>query len=134
MFGAYALSSELQIGANLLIQSGRPINAFGVHPTDVFAQAYGAEAFYQNGVLVPRGSVGTTPWTYTMDLSLTYKPKWGRDKLKFGLDIFNLTNEHNETEVDEIAELSDGSPRSQYLSPSSFQTPRYVRISAGFDF
>lgn len=133
-FGAYKLTSELQLGGNLLVQSGRPINSFGVHPTDAFAQAYGAESFFYQGKLTPRGTVGTTPWTYQVDASITYKPKWGKDRLKFALDVFNLFNMDEVTEVNEIAELSDGSLRSQYLSPTAFQTPRYIRVSAEFAY
>ncbi len=134
LFGAYQLTKEFQVGSNVLIQSGRAINSFGVHPTDAFAADYGAESFYYQGVLRPRGSWGRTPWTYKVDLSFTYKPKWGKDKLKFGLDVFNVFNAHNEIEVDEIAELSDGSLRTQFLSPTAYQTPRYVRLSAEFSY
>lgn len=134
IFGAYQLTDELQVGSNILVQSGRAINSFGVHPTDAFAADYGAESFFYQGVLAPRGSRGRTPWTYSMDLSLTYKPKWGKDRLKFGFDVFNVFNAHTETEVDEIAELSDGSLRQQYLSPTAYQTPRYIRLSAEFSY
>jgi len=134
LFGAYKLTDEWQMGANVAIQSGRPINAFGVHPTDEFAQAYGAESFYKDGKLVPRGSVGTTDWTGRLDLSLKYKPKWGRDRLTFGVDVFNVFDAQTATEVDEVAEKDDGAPRIEYLAPSSFQTPRYVRTSVEFSY
>lgn len=134
LFGAYKLTDEWQVGANVLIESGRPINAFGVHPTDVFAQAYGAESFFQDGVLTPRGSKGTTNWTEQLDLSLKYKPKWSKNRLTLGMDVFNVFNSNKAREVDEIAEEADGSPRPQYGSPIAFQTPRYVRFSAEFDW
>lgn len=134
LIGAYQITSELQVGTNVLIQSGRAINSFGLHPTDDFAQAYGAESFFYQGVLTPRGSQGRTGWTYNMDLSLKYRPKWMKDRLTLGVDVFNATNEQQATEVSEIAELSDGSLRKEYLSPVAFQTPRYVRFSAEFAF
>jgi hypothetical protein len=136
MFGAYKLSEEFQVGANLQVSSGRPINAFGVHPTDVFAQAYGHESFYQDGKLVPRGSKGNTDWVTQLDLSLKYKPKfaWAKDRVTLGVDVFNVLDLRSVTEVDELAEEDDGTPRTEYLSPTSFQTPRYVRFSAEFSW
>ncbi len=136
MFGAYKLTDEFQIGANLQVSSGRPINAFGVHPTDLFAQAYGAESFFQNGVLVPRGSKGTTDWVTKLDLSLKYKPKfsWAKERITLGVDVFNVLDLRGVTEVDELAEEGNGAARAEYLSPTAFQTPRYVRFSAEFSW
>jgi hypothetical protein len=134
IFGAYRINSEFQVGTNILVQSGRAINAFGVHPTDSFAADYGAESFYYQGVLAPRGSQGRTGWRHSIDLSLKYRPKWAKDRLTLGVDVFNVMNQQEATEVDEIAELNDGSLRPQYLSPVSFQTPRYVRFSAEYSY
>ncbi|MGH8077933.1 MAG: TonB-dependent receptor plug domain-containing protein, partial [Lysobacter sp.] len=58
VWGAWQFAPEWLVSGNLLVQSGRPINCFGNHPTDEFAQAYGTESFYCDGVLVPRGSRG----------------------------------------------------------------------------
>jgi len=132
LFGAYKLSDEFTIGANAAIKSGRPINAFGLHPTDLFAQAYGAESFFKDGKLVPRGSVGTTNWTQRLDLSLKYKPSFAKDRLTLGVDVFNILNASIATEVNELAEYDDGETRPDYLAPTVLQTPRYVRLSAEF--
>lgn len=134
IFGAYQITDEVQIGGNILAQSGRAINAFGVHPTDAFAADYGAEAFYYQGKLTPRGSLGRTGWTYPMDISLKYRPKWAKDRLTLGVDVFNIFNQLEPTEVSEIAELDDGSLRQQFLSPVAFQTPRYWRFSAEYSY
>jgi hypothetical protein len=134
IFGAYQITSEFQVGANVLVQSGRAINSFGVHPTDAFAQAYGAESFFYQGTLAPRGSFGRTGWTHTLDLSLKYRPKFAKDRLTLGIDVFNVMNEQEATEVSEIAELSDGSLRPEFLSPVAFQAPRYVRFSAEYSY
>jgi hypothetical protein len=134
IFGAYQITSEFQVGTNILVQSGRAINSFGVHPTDAFAQAYGAESFFYQGVLAPRGSLGRTGWTHTIDLSLKYRPKWAKERLTLGVDVFNIMNEQEATEVSEIAELSDGSLRPEFMSPVAFQAPRYVRFSAEYSY
>ncbi len=134
VFGAYQLTEEFQVGTNILVQSGRAINSFGTHPTDAFAGAYGAESFFYQGVLTPRGSLGRTPWTYSMDLSFKYRPKWGKDRLTLGVDIFNVTNEKKHYEVDEVSDDGGGLLRKQFLSPVSFQTPRYLRFSAEYSY
>ncbi len=136
IFGAYKLTEEIQVGANVLVESGRPINGFGVHPTDLFAQAYGAESFFINGELAPRGSLGRTPWTHRLDLSLKYKPDfaWVKNRLTLGLDVFNVFNTDIVREVYEIAEFDIGDPDPEFGSPTARQTPRYIRISAEFAF
>lgn len=45
-YGTYQLDNGLRFGAGIMWQSGRPKSCFGVHPTDVFAAAYGAFSFY----------------------------------------------------------------------------------------
>ncbi len=134
IFGAYQVTEEFQVGSNILVQSGRAINAFGVHPTDVFAGDYGAESFYYQGKLTPRGSLGRTGWTHSVDISLKYRPKWAKDRLTLGVDVFNIMNQLEPTEVSEIAELDDGSLRPQFLSPVAFQSPRYWRFSAEYSY
>ncbi len=133
LYGAWTPLDEWQVGANLLVQSGRPINAFGVHPSDEGAASYGAAAFYQNGELVPRASRGRTPWIAQMDLSLRYRPLRFAG-LSFGLDIFNLLNFDKPTEVDETAEEATGAADPGYKLPTRFQAPRSMRLSAEWQF
>ncbi len=132
-FGAYKLNSEWQAGANFLAESGKPRSAFGYHPTDLFAQAYGAESFYLNGQLVPRGSLGRTPWTTKLDLSLKYRPKFAKDRLTLGVDVFNVYNSIRPIKYDEVGEVN-AAPRAQYGAVTNFQTPRYVRFSAEYKY
>lgn len=136
IFGAYKLTEEIQVGANFIMESGRPINAFGVHPTDLFAQAYGAESFYLDGKLAPRGSLGRTTWTQRLDLSFKYKPNfaWVKNRLTLGVDVFNVLDSHNIREVNEVAEFGSGAPDPEFGAPTSRQTPRYIRFSAEIAF
>lgn len=135
LFGRVGLTDEVQLSGNFRWQSGRPVNAFGVHPTDGFAAAYGAESFYQNGELVPRGSRGTTPSTRKLDLGLQYAPHWGEDySLIFRLDMFNAWTTETYTEVVETAELDNGDPDPNYLTPTAYQAPRSVRLGVSVNF
>src|SRR5690606_7930803 len=61
-YGAYALTEDLTIGANFLLQSGRPTTAFGIgHPNG--RPSYGDTFYVTNPdtgdlTLVPRGTFG----------------------------------------------------------------------------
>lgn len=136
LYGAWEFVPDWQLGFNVLMQTGRPINAFGVHPTDPFAAAYGAESFYQNGVLVPRGTRGRTPFLTNVDLSLQYTQdlSWRNARAVYRVDVFNLFNAHNVTEVVETAEQESGTPDPNYLLPTNWQDPQAVRFSARIEF
>src|SRR5690606_13445340 len=97
LFGAYELSDEWRVGGNLLVQSGRPINCFGIYGND--PAGYRNSYFscdvetpdlstpvppelddgqtwdrYNGRTIVRRGSAGRTPWSTTLDLNLAYAP------------------------------------------------------------
>jgi hypothetical protein len=61
VFGSYGLESGLRLGSTIFWQSGRPLNCFGVHPTDEFAAEYGAQSHFCFGQPVPRWSMGEKP-------------------------------------------------------------------------
>lgn len=135
LFGRFGLADEWQLSYNFLWQSGRPKNAFGVHPTDVFAQAYGAESFYRDGQLVPRGSLGSTPSIRELDLGLQYRPSWGADyDLTFRLDMFNAWTTETYTEVNEVAEDELGNPNVDFGTKTVYQSPRSARIGFSMNF
>jgi outer membrane receptor protein involved in Fe transport len=134
VFGAYGWDNGFSVGGNLRFQSGRPINAFGIHPTDEFAADYGAESFYQDGVLVPRGSMGNTDDITRIDLTAQYNMPLAGGNLTFRVDVFNALNGDGVTEVNETAEQESGSADPNYLVPTHYQTPRRVRFSVNFKF
>ena len=132
-FGAYQLTKELTLSANFSYQSGRPKNGLGLHPTDVYARAYGGSSYYVDDVLVPRGSLGRTPWVAILDVAARYKPTWGKEKLTFGLDIFNLPNWQTTTAIFERS--TAGTAKVTFFQRArSIQTPRFVRLSASYDY
>lgn len=134
LYGAYQLSANWRLGANLMMESGRPVNAFGLHPTDEFARAYGDESFYQDGKLVPRGTRGRTGFRSALDLSLDYSTSVGDSDVTIGADVFNVFESATATEVVESAEQNSGAPNPSYLLPTAFQEPRYVRLRAQVTF
>ena len=115
-FGAYAVLPTLSLGLNLRYSSGRPKNIFSYHPTETIAQGYGAESFFTpTGQLVPRGSLGFTKWVFYNDLSATWRPKWGRDKVSFSASITNVMNYHSVTEINEQATGSGQTPTGEHV-------------------
>ena len=123
LFGNYELTDEWSVGANLLVQSGRPINCFGFlggTGTAHYANGYfscepehrrtcRATARGNNGFdIVPRGSRGRTEWSRTLDLNVACKPNLADGHLTFKVDVFNVFNEHAVTTVVEQGENAAG--------------------------
>lgn len=154
LFGNYQFSDEWSVGANLLVQSGRPLNCFGVlapwpsatgfHPygssfmrcgTTEAGQALGPDGNPANPVQAfPRGTKGRLPWTNQVDMNIRYAPSWAKG-LQFKVDVFNVFNSQKVVSVSELAEDPDtGVPLSTYLLPASFQPARSVRFMVQYDF
>jgi outer membrane receptor protein involved in Fe transport len=122
-------------GAAFTWNSGRPLNGFGIHPTDPFAAVYGAASFYVNGQPSPRGSRGEGDSIKTLDLMLKYDMSIGeKSNLTLKLDVFNVFNWDNVTKVDEMGDESSGAPNDTFLLPTSFQARRSMRLGLYFDF
>jgi len=134
VFGSYAFDFGLQLGANAYFRSGRPINGFGVHPTDPWAQRYGSFAFYNQGQPCARGCGGTTDSTWGIDLMARYNVELGPAAGYVRLDAFNLFDNQAVSEVDEFAEYSSSAANPDYLRPLGYQTPRRVRLGVGVTF
>lgn len=112
--GTYKLTDDLTLGFNAMINSGTPINKFGIHPRGVDSCAegspwddcisywYGAYSFYDwQGNPVPRGTAGRTPWTKELDLSLTYKTELFGNDLSLTGKIYNVFNTDGTVKVDQ---------------------------------
>jgi outer membrane receptor for ferrienterochelin and colicin len=134
VFGSYAFDFGLQLGANAYFRTGRPINGFGVHPTDPWAQRYGAFAFYNNGEPCPRGCGGTTDSLWGLDLMARYDVKLGPARGYLRIDAFNVFNDAAVSEVDEFAEYSSSAANPDYLKALGYQSPRRVRFGLGVNF
>lgn len=144
VYGGYQVTEQLNIGFNFTYRDGRPLNAFGYHPTDVFARGYRSESFYAGGELAPRGSRGRTDDVYNLDLSASYVMAIGDSEVTFRADVFNVFNFDTETELNEIyddegnTDFSGDTPvyvvNPIYGQPTNWQSPRYVRLSVNYVF
>lgn len=135
VFGNYEFTEEWSVGANLLVQSGRPINCFGTLTLeDGSLHPYGASFMRCGGEPRPRGTSGRLPWTNSIDLNVAYRPSF-MEGLQFKLDVFNVMNHQKVTSVSEIAEDgATGNALETYLMPTSYQAPRSVRFMIQYDF
>tara|TARA_Y100000815_G_scaffold256634_1_gene264465 strand:+ start:1075 stop:4185 length:3111 start_codon:yes stop_codon:yes gene_type:complete len=132
LWGSVDLSDAFTIGTNLSLQSPRKLSCLGYHPTDPFANAYGAASHYCGGQPAPRGEGYETDWITQFDIALRYNIEVPTGQtVTLRADVFNLFNSQGIQERDETGELGVGVADLNYGNPSSYQTPRYVRL--GFD-
>jgi Carboxypeptidase regulatory-like domain len=130
LYGSYTIPNGFMRrftgGLGLRASSGQPISELGAHPV------------YDTPGEVPiggRGSVGTEPSNYQLDLHADYPVQLGeRYKVKFTFDTFNVTNSRSLTAVDQQYALSYGVNNVDYLKPESFQRAFYGRGSIRFEF
>ena len=145
IFGAYAITEDLTISANLSIYSGRPRNAFGVSHPNVGGQVDYGQTYYictancddpdnAQYQFNPRGSAGTTDWVNNLDLSLTYNMDVGGSEITLRADVFNVLEGDSVTYYNEDVEENIGVLDGSYGIPDTWQTPRYVQLSASFKF
>lgn len=133
-YANYNINDNWSVNGSFTYQSGRPRNAFGVNPVDPFAALYGAESFYNQGVLVPRGSLGETDDIYNIDVGARYALDTRNGRFMVRLDVFNLFDFDNVTEIDEGADLNSGAVNSTFGLPLRFQRPRTMRLGLQYDF
>ena len=144
LFGAYNFSEEWQLGGNLIWQTGRPINCFGVYPADgpdTGAPNYGVASFYCGtnvadaypGTLHPRGTSGRVPAVLTVDAQVVYTPNWA-EGLKFRVLVDNIFDSKDFYRVQENYEDSGRAPLNSYKHPRGFVGPRGVTFSVEYDF
>ncbi|WP_396592810.1 TonB-dependent receptor domain-containing protein [Brevundimonas sp. R86498] len=134
LFGAYQLTKDLLVGANVVVSSPRAFGCLGFHPTDPFAGAYGAASYFCDGKATPRGTQLQSDWTQQIDLSVRYTlPIQVPGDLVFRADVFNVFDLESVTDVYEFGEVSGiGDLDPNYGAPIGYQAPRYVRL--GFDW
>nr|WP_314858689.1 hypothetical protein [uncultured Undibacterium sp.] len=142
-FGFYEFSNELSMGANLLVQSGRPKTCQG---TDEDAEAglknpngaeyggpgYGNVYMWCAGKPAPRGSLGRLPAEKRLDLSLTYKPT-ALKGMVFAVDMFNVFNTQSVLTRQEAYDGGDGAILSTYNEVRQYAAPRTVKLRVEYN-
>ncbi len=152
-YGFYQLTPQIDIGANLSIESGRPKNCIGNQAvTGEDPGGYGSAFFYcsvlgsdgsvqtdaqGNPVQVfgPRGSYGNMPWSKKVDLNIVYRPSFAKG-LTARADVFNVFNSQTPTYITETHE-TDGDPTSispAYGRVSGYAAPRSIKLTVSYEF
>jgi outer membrane receptor for ferrienterochelin and colicin len=138
-YGAYQINPEWMVSGSLQVASGAPKVCIGYYAgpgsdLDNDPAGYGSSYHYCNGKATSLGSFGRLPWTKTVNLGVTYRPLFADKKLALNLDIFNVLNERRPTALDATYETVSGTVSNTYGMPLYMQTPRYVRLSASYDW
>ncbi|SEU07145.1 TonB-dependent receptor [Stenotrophomonas indicatrix] len=143
--GSYALTENLSVAATLGVQSGSPITRFGAgNPFDDtdFHSYYVCVSNCQSTVPServfvhsPRGGDGRTPWTYDLDVSVSYKVPIPTD-LRLKLAVYNVLNQQRVVTVDQDYEPQDsiGTPNPMYGYGTGFQSPRYAQLTVTWNY
>lgn len=144
-YGYYQATPEWGVSGNLLVESGRPKNCFGFYKYNTGNELdngnldYGNVYFYcQDPVTgdqfaTPRGSQGRLPWSYSLDLGVTYKPSYAKG-LTLRVDVFNAFNKQTARVVDETQVLNSGAYSPTYNGVLSYTEPRKVALTASYEF
>jgi outer membrane receptor for ferrienterochelin and colicin len=134
-YGYWQFAPEWQVSGNLTAASGAPKDCLGYWGADQTDPAlYGSSYHYCDGLPSPPGSKGRLPWTFQIDLGVSYRPKWGDDKLAFSVNVFNVLNQQRATFKYPTQYDSPGTPATVYGVPLITQDPRYGRVAVTYDF
>ncbi|MBB3228020.1 outer membrane receptor protein involved in Fe transport [Luteibacter sp. Sphag1AF] len=147
-YGSYQVAPEWMLSAVVRVQSGSPKTClgfyagsmldstgapggYGEHGTDPLN--YGSSYHYCNGQPSHPGD-SSNPWTKQLDLAVTYRPAFADSKLALSMNVFNVTNERKPIQVGAQYEALQGTVSNIYNMGTYFQTPRYMRLTATYDF
>lgn len=142
-FGAYQFTPQWIASATLRVQSGTPKSCLGLFSVDGIIEGtdasdpvgYGSSYHTCAGVAMPPGKAGRTPWTKKLDLGVSYRPDFADNKLAFTAQVFNVLNEQKAVQTSATFGTDSAYTLSNtYNMPLYFQEPRYVQLSASYDF
>ncbi|WP_346837521.1 TonB-dependent receptor [Microbulbifer sp. SAOS-129_SWC] len=141
LFGSYDFTQDLTFGLNATLSSGRPLSAFGQSYPSSDPNVYGSygDTFYitnADGSMtrIPRGTVGRTPWTFTIDSSVRYRFDVSGVDMVASFDVFNLLNTQEPTSLNEHYESSPGTQNQWYGAAYSWTAPRSARLGLQANF
>ena len=138
--GTYRTRWKLQMSGTFRAQSGIPFNALIPHPT------YGDNEGFEvprGGAINPLTGSNRTPFTYNLDLGLSYPIRFGEsNQLRLQADWFNVTNTQRAIRQDETLRTNSGIPNAQsiqfpnpfYGQGTIFQYPSSLRLGIKWQF
>ncbi|WP_426286786.1 TonB-dependent receptor [Luteibacter sp. E-22] len=134
-YGYWQFAPEWQLSGNLQAISGAPEVCLGYWgPNQEDPAHYGSSYHWCDGQPSPPGDKGRLPWTFQLDLGVTYRPEWAGSKLAFSANVFNVLNQQRPTFRYPTEFETRGSPHPIYRVPLYTQDPRYARLAVSYDF
>lgn len=151
-FGSYQASDEWRIGGSAILTSGRPRNCTSYYPYAKagiynspiyyhFCGVPGAQTAVNNPAIAPnadfsaspRGTMGTTPWIKTINVSVTYTPAMFKG-FSLQADVLNILNAQTPTAYYEASTNSRSTVNPRYGQVIYYTAPRSFRFTARYDF
>lgn len=129
----YKPNDQLTFSVSGLIQSGRPKICFGTDPVTDAQFKYFNSYMRCGGTVIPRGSLGTTPWVKNFDLGVYYEP-CSIPGLSLQAKWFNVLEGDTATNLRPYGETRSGNTDISFNTPISYQTPKYVQLTAVYKF
>ena len=141
-YGAYQIAPEWIASAALRVQSGTPKSCLGFYSVDGVDEgsvdgdpiAYGSSYHSCAGEASAPGVAGRTPWTKKLDLGVSYRPAFADNKLALTMQVFNVLNEQDIVQTDAVFETDAYTVSNTYNMGLYYEEPRYVQLSASYDF
>ena len=153
LFGFYEFSPEWRVGGSAIIASGRPRSCTSFYPT-ADAGLYNGSYYWYCGLAgsgtdpsgegyvppssdyapSPRGSHGSTPWNYTINLNVAWTPRWFDNKLTLQADVFNVLNRQTPNMYYSRYASSRTEVNPRYGQDMSYTAPRQFRFTVRYDF
>lgn len=150
LFGSWAPTDRIGIGANFTAQSGRHFGCLGRVPlsVDPFAPTSGTPSGWycpigtgNSTIETPRGSQGVTGWTYQLDLNFNFNLAdfANRGNVSASIDVFNVFDADTPSRVVEQGLIRTTANRMDARAPyygmaRSYQSPRTVRFGLRYRF
>lgn len=140
-FGNYYFSEDLSFGLNASLSSGRPLSAFGKGYPSTDPNIFGnyGDTFYilqEDGSFdfLARGEAGRTPWIFNVDASARYQFEVSGVDMVASLDIFNILNNQEATNINEHFESAAGTENLWYNAAYDWNRPRSARLGLQVNF
>ena len=135
-YGYWQVAPEWQLSGNVQAVSGAPEICLGYYGADHSDPvSYGNAYHFCDGEPSHPGSKGRLPWTFQIDLGVTYRPAFADQKLAFSANVFNVLNQQRATFRNPNKEGdAPNTANPQYRVPLIVQDPRYGRLSVSYDF
>ncbi|HEY4293192.1 TonB-dependent receptor [Luteibacter sp.] len=133
-YGSYQLTPEWMVSGSMRLTSGAPKSCLGYFgPNDDDPISYGSSYHSCAGKLYAPGEK-RMPWFKQLDVAVEYRPAFADHKLALGIQVFNITNERKPLLEDYTYEDDRFTVSNTYGAGLYYQTPRYARLTATYDF